>query len=366
MQDNAGLIDSAGADPPDRDDPPAGVIDEVRSCAEVLADARRRVEPAYRRVVGDAPDRLRHVIGYHAGWWDAQGEPGHSSGKGIRAALTLLSAAATAEGPASAATRQATMAALAVELVHDFSLLHDDIMDGDRARRHRPAVWVEFGTAQAILAGDLLLSLAVEVLADHHPAQLPILTRALRTLCAGQQADLAFDRFHPVELDSCLRVAENKTGALMGAACELGASIAGARPERASRMGAYGRRLGLLYQLDNDIRGIWGDPVSTGRPRHSDLRHRKKTLPVVAALNSGTAAGDELARWYALDTEPTGDELADAATLIERAGARRWARDVSAEISAEAVRTLESACPRSAASAELRALLTTGGGSHHG
>ncbi len=258
--------------------------------AALLERVRDDVEPRMRAVMAELPVALRRVGGYHLGWWDERGNALHGmGGKAVRAALTL--AASRALGGDGAALT----GAVAVELVHNFTLLHDDVMDRDSLRRHRPAAWAVFGTADAILAGDALQALAVQVLArDPHPAARPALDRlagCMIEMCTGQSTDCAFEQRTDITLGQCEAMALGKTGSLLGGACAIGALYAGAAPGVAAALDAFGRQLGLAFQLVDDILGIWGDPAVTGKPAGADLLSRKKSLPVVAALTSGTTVG---------------------------------------------------------------------------
>ncbi|MCF6475695.1 hypothetical protein FAF44_46200, partial [Nonomuraea sp. MG754425] len=141
---------------------------EGLAVAGILERARLLVEPAHRAVVDRFPAELRHIAGYHAGWWDGEGRPAGGGGKALRPALALACARAAAGGRPGA-ERAALPAAVAVEMVHDFSLLHDDVMDGDRTRRHRPAAWAVFGVGRTVLTGDLLLTTAIHHLATTGP-----------------------------------------------------------------------------------------------------------------------------------------------------------------------------------------------------
>ncbi|WP_250563056.1 family 2 encapsulin nanocompartment cargo protein polyprenyl transferase [Sphaerisporangium fuscum] len=251
-------------------------------------------------------------------------------------------------------------AAVAVELVHNFSLLHDDVMDGDGTRRHRPTAWRVFGVSGAILAGDALLALASDVLAaSGHPAApeaTRILGAAVLDLVEGQSADVAFETRDDVTLPECVTMAEGKTGALLGAACALGALFGGGDAERIEHLRGFGNRLGLAFQLVDDLLGIWGNPAVTGKPVYSDLRNRKKSLPVVAALTSGTPAGKELAAMYGREQAPSGAELERAAALVDAAGGRAWSQERADHLLAEALTHLTSATPSPQAAAELHAL----------
>ncbi|MGW4892431.1 family 2 encapsulin nanocompartment cargo protein polyprenyl transferase [Kitasatospora sp. NPDC004240] len=329
---------------------------EGHEAEDVLARARRLVDPVLRAAVDTLPGSMRRVAGYHFGWWEADGSPSEApAGKAIRPAMVLAAAQALGGDPASV-----TAAAAAVELVHNFTLLHDDVIDRDETRRHRPTAWRVFGTTEAILAGDAMHSLALRLLAeDAHPAAREAtrrLTDCVVELCEGQQIDCAFEQRSDVSLDECLAMAEAKTGALLGAACAMGALYAGGDGEAAQAMDGFGREIGLAFQLIDDLIGIWGDPAVTGKPVGADLVARKKSLPVVAALGSGTAEGGELARLYALDRPLSPEELTRCAAAVEAAGGRGWAQGESCERMAAAIAQLATAVPEPSAADELLAL----------
>jgi geranylgeranyl diphosphate synthase, type I len=287
--------------------------------------ARDLVGPGIEAAIARLSPDIRPVASYHFGLTDAKGMPTGSpaGGKALRPALTLLSARAAGVAP-----EQAVPAAVAVELVHNFSLLHDDIMDGDTERRHRPTAWTVFGVGPAILAGDALQSLANDLLLEG-PAPQSVwasrcLAAAVQRLIAGQGADLAFERRERVTVDECLDMAADKTAALMACACSIGAIYVGAPASTAMTLTAFGAYIGLAFQLTDDLLGIWGAPEITGKPVRSDLRSRKKSLPVVAALASESQAGTELARLLAAPEPLTEDQLCRAAELVEAAGGKKW------------------------------------------
>ncbi|MGH3611313.1 MAG: family 2 encapsulin nanocompartment cargo protein polyprenyl transferase [Pseudonocardia sp.] len=326
-------------------------VDTARPAGEVLDSCRVRVEPALRAAVDALPSSMQRIVGYHLGWWEEDGRPtGAAGGKAIRPALTLLSAA-TVGGTADSAIP----AAVAVELVHNFSLLHDDVMDRDLTRRHRPTAWAVFGTGPAILAGDSLLALAMDVLAaSGHPAAergTRMLSAAVQDLVNGQIADLAFEQRTDVGLSECLDMAGNKTGALLGCASAVGALFGNGGFDEVGAMERFGRELGVAFQIVDDLLGIWGDPVATGKAADTDLRCRKKTLPVVAALTSGTPAGRELDELYHREQELSDAELARAAELVELAGGRAWCHDRVGDLMVEALRRLPVAATPTASEA---------------
>jgi geranylgeranyl diphosphate synthase type I len=327
-----------------------------RSAHEVLAWSRQAIEPDMRAAVDTLPRSMRLVAGYHFGWWDQHGRPtGADGGKAIRPALVLLAAEAAGGAAATAAP-----AAVAVELVHNFSLLHDDVMDGDITRRHRPTAWSVFGESLAILAGDALLALAFQVLSasGHSSARegMAMLSAAVEHLVDGQGLDMTFEQRGDVRLGECLNMAAGKAGALLGCSCGIGALFGDAGPEQVAHLRSFGEQLGLAFQLVDDLLGIWGDPAVTGKPVYSDLRNRKKSLPVVAALSSGTPAGRELAALYRRDRPLSGAELVHAAELIDLAGGHAWSQAQVDDLLAQALGHLGSAAPPARAAEELGAL----------
>ncbi|MPY99928.1 MAG: polyprenyl synthetase family protein [Actinophytocola sp.] len=319
---------------------------EMRSAASVLSWASSTVEPVLRKAVDSLPGPLRHMSGYQLGWWDSDGVATRASGKAVRPALTLLCAQASRGGADDAVT-----AAAAVELAHNHSLVHDDVMDGDAMRRHRPTVWRAFGAGPAIMAGDALLTLAFDLLASSG-AETATLRDAIKDLLRGQCADLDFEHRDDVTLAEVHAMSRDKTAALFGAACALGAQAAGSDGARLEHLRGFGMSLGVAFQLVDDLLGIWGDPEVTGKPVYEDLRRRKKSLPVVAALTSGTDAGRELAERYARDRA----DLADLAELIDRACGRVWAHEQADLALRNAVRDLWLAEPSPGPATELAAL----------
>ncbi|MEU2545249.1 family 2 encapsulin nanocompartment cargo protein polyprenyl transferase [Streptomyces roseolus] len=335
----------------------AAPVTDGPGAVALLDRTRTAVDPQIRSTVETLPGSIRRVAMYHFGWEDADGAPAAGqAGKAIRPALVL--AAARALG---AEESRAVKAAAAVELAHNFTLLHDDIVDEDPTRRHRPTAWTVFGVPDALMAGDAMNALALRLLVeDPHPASAAATARlaaCVIELCAGQQADCAFEARGPreVSLDECLAMATAKTGALLGCSCALGALYAGAGEEEVTALDSFGREAGLAFQLIDDLIGIWGDPDRTGKPAGADLVARKKSLPVVAALASGTAAGEELAELY---SRTTLDErgVRAAAAAVERAGGRDWAQAQAAERMARAVEHLARAVPDLSAAGDLLAL----------
>jgi geranylgeranyl diphosphate synthase, type I len=296
-----------------------------------LDRGREDVKRVLTDMVGRLDPSTRRVVSYHLGWCDEHGVSRTSyGGKAIRSALTFLAADASGSNP-----RDALAGAVAVELVHNFSLVHDDVMDRDVQRRHRPTVWALWGDAAAVLAGDAMLSLAHEVLLEcdspHAAEAQTVIAVATRELIRGQAADTAFENRHDVTLSECLEMSWDKTAALLAASAVVGAVLGRAPVPVRQALGCYGGHLGMAFQLVDDTLGIWGRPEFTGKPVYSDLRASKKTLPVTWTIQHGGPAGRELADWLAdknRTASATEAQLTEIAELIERAGGRAW---VSAE-----------------------------------
>ena len=306
--------------------PTNGVLD-------VLARARRATSQAMTAAVERLTPDIRRVASYHFGWTDRDGQPGGApGGKGLRPALALLSAEA-----AWADADVGIPGAVAVELVHNFSLIHDDIIDGDTERHHRPTVWSLYGVGPAIITGDALETLAHQVLLEACPtagaAASVALAEATAAMISGQADDIAFEARPGVSVEECMAMSAAKTGALLGCASSVGAILAGAPPATVGALRDFGRHLGLAFQAVDDLLGIWGDPARTGKPAGNDLRQRKKSMPVVSALAAGGEEAEELRALMLVAPgeeasavrQPLGHgEVERAAYLIEACGGREW------------------------------------------
>jgi geranylgeranyl diphosphate synthase type I len=252
----------------------------------------------YRDLVDERLRELfaRHAGGvynlgrYHMGWTDAQGRAVEAeSGKRLRPALCLAACNGYAE------PERAVGVAAALELLHAFSLAHDDIEDMDRERRHRPTLWDVFGVPMALNAGDALFAQAFEAIHEGLAALPPeritlALCRFVNTclrLVEGQHLDMEFERQPSVSVEAYVRMARGKTGALIGAALALGATCGGASEEDVERLDQAGLELGLAFQAADDLLAFWGDPAETGKAVGNDLERGKKSLPVAFAAERG-------------------------------------------------------------------------------
>jgi geranylgeranyl diphosphate synthase type I len=278
---------------------------------------------------------LTEMVQYHLGLR----KNGDRPGKRLRANIALLTCEAFGRRYADA-----IWAAVAVELVHNFSLVLDDVQDGDELRRGRPAVWKVWGTGQAINAGAALEALVTRSVVDLLPARhsdrtrpaLALLSEAMLALCRGQVLDLQFEQRIDVSVDEYIEMITLKTGALFECAARLGGVAAGAGEASLSRAGQFGHHLGLAFQVIDDILGVFGTTQQTGKRVGSDLKNGKKTLPTLVALKSGPAGNRRVLRSLLTRAKFTAEELETARAIIGQSGALQVCRRQAAEHLAEA------------------------------
>jgi geranylgeranyl diphosphate synthase type I len=297
-----------------------------------------------------------NMLAYHLGWINERFQPAQAdSGKRIRPLLCLLACQA-----AGGDWHAALPAAAALELVHNFSLIHDDIEDNSPTRRGRPTVWTLWGLPQGINAGDGMLALAHRALLrcqEMDPAlvleAMDILDQTVLSLCHGQFLDIASEGKLDLTEEAYLTVIGGKTASLLAASPQLGALLAGAGAQ-AEHYRQFGWNLGLAFQMVDDILGIWGDPAVTGKPAADDISGHKMTLPVIYCLRS-TPLGEELAALYRQENLSEGD-VALILRILERAGAREYARGRAARSESGALAALDAARPQEPAAGALREL----------
>ncbi|MET9558118.1 polyprenyl synthetase family protein [Streptomyces sp. NPDC006645] len=316
--------------------------------------AQSTVLPVMRQQVSALEPTLARICSYHLGFVDEHGEPGAGGGKLTRAALMTAAAEGVGLRP-----EDVRYQAAALELLHNSTLIHDDIIDADELRRGRPAAWKVFGASLAILAGDALQALALQLVVDDPgPGRAEIssaFAEALRLVLAGQSREFTVRLGAGAGLAEYDRIVAEKTSALLECALVTPALRAG-RPESvlADLRGA-GRHLGLAFQILNDVEDIWGDPAVTGKPVRGDIKRRNPSLPVLAALSVEGPAGERLLElWHADGVTAT--HLQELADLTEEAGGRHTAEQLSRGHLESALEHLGRAELSPAASAELTAL----------
>ncbi|HNS49699.1 MAG TPA: polyprenyl synthetase family protein [Anaerolineae bacterium] len=288
------------------------------------------------RQEGQARDRFYGMMQYHLGWVDEGLTPVSANpGKRLRPLLCLLACYASGGDPADALP-----AAAALELVHSFSLVHDDIEDGSRLRRGRPAVWDVWGEAQAINVGDGLFALAHlailrlsggSVPAERTLAAARALDDACLALCEGQYLDMRFEGQAEVGVEQYLEMIGLKTAALLAASARIGVLVATEDAGTAAALHGFGESLGLAFQIQDDVLGIWGEEDVTGKSSSTDLRDKKKTLPILHALahDAGGAGSQRLSSLLQKVGLLDDEECREALAILERAQSRQHAEEMA-------------------------------------
>jgi geranylgeranyl diphosphate synthase type I len=305
------------------------------------------IENELRRQVArlDAPATAEYhaMLTYHMGW-TGEGSGERARGKRVRPVLLLLTVHAS-----GGRWENALPAAAAVELLHNFSLVHDDIQDDSDTRRGRATVWRRWGVPQAINAGDglfVLSNLALADLSAAYPAETVVrvgrlLNETCLNLTRGQFLDMSYEKENTLPLEAYWQMIEGKTAALLSACTEIGAILGGASEEKISAYAEFGRYLGLAFQVQDDYLGIWGDSARTGKSTASDLVAGKKSFPILYALQREGAFSR---RWRKGKISP--EEVAELAKILEEEGARRITRETADSLTQKALDSLSKANPQ--------------------
>ena len=304
------------------------------------------IEEEMRAVVQTAEPRHTGLFGmlhYHMGWADAAFNPYQArTGKRIRPMLCLLSCEACGGD-----WEQALPAAAALELMHNFTLIHDDIEDGDEIRHGRATIWSSWGVAQGVNVGDTLFALAQLVLVRLSqrgvPAQTIVeavhcLNNTCVSLTGGQYLDIGFESRAQVSIADYLAMVEGKTAALASCSCVMGTLVAAAPAAQREHLGMFGYHMGMAFQMRDDVLGIWGDPDVTGKPAGADIARRKKSLPILHGLERSA----ELRALLARDTL-SADDVRRATNLLEETNSRAYAERLTREHHSQALAALEAA-----------------------
>ena len=297
----------------------------------------------------DAPrTRLFHeMLTYHMGWTGEDAGP-EATGKRIRPMMLLLCTSAC-----GADWQLALPAAAAVELVHNFSLVHDDIQDNSDKRRGRATTWVKWGSPMAINVGDALFVLSNQAIIDlkqSYPAEVvvqaaQILHNTCLELTRGQFLDMSYEERNDLRVEDYWPMVSGKTAALLSACCHIGSLLGGADESRQDAYRSFGHYLGLAFQVQDDMLGIWGDEAVTGKSAASDLVEGKNSLPVLAGLG---ANGRFAARWK--QGPIRAGEVQELARVLASEGGYQTALDASRQMTDLALMSLREADPQGMAS----------------
>jgi geranylgeranyl diphosphate synthase type I len=318
---------------------------------EMLAAIEQELQLSLKQFDSDSLPEFVHMITYHLGL-----DSDHQTrGKRLRPLLTLLSC----EG-AGGKWREALPFACAIELVHNFSLVHDDIEDRSEFRRGKPTIWHRWGDAQAINIGDAIYTLAH--IATYRSLELnlnptvvllirEILDQACLKLTQGQFLDLDFETQQAVSQDAYFKMIEGKTSALISSAPWIGAIVAQSPEETSDAYRRYGYHLGMAFQILDDILGVWGDPHLTGKPAGEDLRNQKKSLPILFGLEHSPTFGQ---LWSKGEKDQT--TIAAMITALDDADAGDYTHSLAKEHTQLAIASLEEAGPQGVAGQALKRL----------
>lgn len=316
---------------------------ELKLLGETMRVALNEELKAVLQATDDSPDLFHGMMHYHMGWVDDKMQPVEvHAGKQIRPVLLLLTCQA-----AGGNWQQAVPAAAAIELLHNFSLIHDDIEDASPTRRGRETLWRIWGIEQAINAGDAMFALAHIAMARLTDLEVPapIVVRALRRfdetcvrLTQGQHADMDFETRESVSVAEYIEMITGKTAVLLSLCTELGALIAGQDEETITHYAQFGLDLGLAFQVKDDILGIWGDESLIGKSASTDIITKKKTLPVLYGLEKSST----LQTLYEQE-ETDGHFVEQVVALLNKNGAHTFASEKAAAYTQSALGNLEAA-----------------------
>jgi geranylgeranyl diphosphate synthase, type I len=322
------------------------LIIEKKDFLEKYTNCQDKIEAELRNIVGNKPLALYDMLRYHLGWQDTKGHSSKSShGKLIRPMLCLLSYKAT-----GGESLEILPAAASLELIHNFSLIHDDIQDNSCSRRKRPTVWKIWGQPQAINAGDAMFTLSYLALLRLHGNNINdtkilrsvrLLSEVCINLCEGQYLDMAYEDSCNISIENYLNMIMKKTAELIATSTGLGACLGTENEEVVNRFNKFGRDLGMAYQIADDMLGIWGKEKNIGKPVMNDILQKKKTLPVVYALNNSTSKDrQELERFYS--QKPVEDQdVIRIVEIINRVGAKAYSQQLEQQYYKQALVNLE-------------------------
>lgn len=296
------------------------------------------IDAALRAELDELTLPLYATHSYYMGWTDIDGSESESAGgKRLRPTLALLAADAAGGEP-----ERAMPVAVALEYVHNFSLIHDDLEDQDRIRHHRPTVWAVWGEPTAIVSGNAMLKVAdkaMEKLTDYGISPVVVLeaqhslTANYLRMMEGQYLDIQFESLASVTVEQYLDMIERKTGALIETAVFLGSFVGrpgGPDREFSAGLRSVGYELGRIFQIRDDILGVWGGQ-ETGKPVGADIQRKKKALPAVHALSTSEGHAKERITEIFAKEELDGSDVEDALQVMEDLDTQEYCQSLADE-----------------------------------
>ena len=278
-----------------------------------------------------------------------------AGGKRVRPQLAMI-ACELFDGKAE----EIAPAAMALEVFHNFTLLHDDVMDHALVRRGRPTVHIKWNENTAILSGDQMLIEAYKLLsgvpADKLPTILQLFNKMATEICEGQQYDVDFENQESVALDDYLKMIRLKTAVLLATALKMGSYIAGASTEQQEMLYEFGINIGLAFQIQDDILDVWGNPETFGKAVGGDISCNKKTFVALTAMQlADTDTRTALEQWFAQTLTDNTEKIAAVKALYEQVGTRTLCEDTVEQYTAQALHLLDQ-LPQNQATEQLRQL----------
>lgn len=306
----------------------------LTSLPSVFERYRSQIDITLRSALDDNNSPAYQILKYALGWVDKSGSRIQTQqGKRLRPTLCLLACEATGGTPG-----QALPAAAALEFIHDFSLIHDEIQDRDETRHHRPTIWTIWGDAKALVAGNILrlvADIAIWDLPDTKNTRNPNLNLAIRLteayleMIEGQYLDLYYEGRHDIAVENYMEMISRKTGALIRCSLVAGALIGTQKPEILQAFDVSGRAFGMVFQIRDDYLGIWGQESATGKPVGADIRRKKNAFPFVYAMSKASKKDkNDLLSIYEMP-EVGETDVKTALALIEKQGAKEESQDLA-------------------------------------
>lgn len=306
---------------------------------------RPHIELALRKRLDKYESPLYQMLRYSMGWADADGKsiPG-TTGKTLRPVLCLCACEATGSD-----YQIALPSAAALEFIHNFSLIHDDIQDRDELRHHKPTLWKLWGDAKAIVAGNSLRTIAdssvIDIESDTGNSKEAVmvaglLTEAYLEMIEGQYLDMAYETQQKISLQAYLAMISRKTGALIRCAMNIGAAIGTSDRKTVNSFRECGQSLGYVFQIRDDILGVWGSEKTIGKPVGADIKRKKKSLPAVYAMTKASGEAQKTISRKYLQNDMTEDDIAEVLEIMEDVGVREYANKLAIRHCEEAMEHL--------------------------
>lgn len=327
---------------------PLSIQRQVGSWLPILGKYQEQIDKALKLTLQTRTSPIVKLLQYHMGWVDKYGvSVNNPTGKAIRPSLCLFTCQAVGGKP-----DKALMVAVALEFIHNFSLIHDDIQDEDTDRHHRPTLWFEWGKSKALLAGNvmrvlgeqaILPSKAPKIAPKDRLACISVLTESYLEMIEGQYLDLSYEERQDVTPEEYLEMVSKKTGALMGASMHLGAILGTQDTSKINALRHAGQELGMAFQCRDDLLGIWGETAKTGKAVGADIIRKKKSLPIIYAFQKASGPKKRKLNSIYRNPEINAQEVNEVLEILNDFNAATYTQSIANQRNASAMRWIEEA-----------------------